>query len=284
MDVSVLIPAYNEEQAILQTLKQLNEVLKRTPLSYEIIVIDDGSTDQTKEVLQKRTKGIRVIRNPYNLGYGASLKRGLEIAKGEYVLITDADGTYPIKEIPALIAYMYDYDMVVGARVKNPHIPLLRRPAKWILTSLASILAGRPIPDINSGLRIFKRDLALRFMHLYPNGFSFTTTITLSFFTHGFTVKYVPVHYFKRKGSSSIRPIRDFIGFTTLIVRIMTYFEPLKFFLFPGLLLMLAGFLYGFYQFIVIDNLADLAVTLFLTGLQICFLGLVADLIVKRRG
>jgi len=121
-------------------------------------------------------------------------------------------------------------------------------------------------------------------MHLYPNGFSFTTTITLSFFTHGYTVKYVPVHYFKRKGSSSIRPIRDFIGFTMLIVRITTYFEPLKFFLFPGILLMLAGFLYGVYQFIVIDNLADLAVTLFLTGLQICFLGLVADLIVKRRG
>ena len=281
MEYSVLVPVYNEEQALEETLKIIKEVMNTLNNLNEIIAINDGSKDRSFSVLSK-ISDISVINNPYNLGYGASLKKGLLQAKGKYIIITDADGTYPFTAIPQMVSFLKEYDMVVGARKQTKNIPLMRRPAKAMLSFLANILAGRKIPDLNSGLRVFKKDMALQFMNLYPNGFSFTTTITLAAMTNGFTVKYIPIPYFKRKGKSSISPARDFIGFILLIVRIMTYFDPLKFFLLPGLFLMLAGFGYGVFQYIVIDNLAELPIILILAGLQLCFLGLLADLVKKR--
>lgn len=282
MDFSILIPVYNEERAVEETISRVRRVMDGLRAQYEIIAINDGSRDKSGLILSNMN-GIRLINNPYNLGYGASLKKGLVEAQGRYIIITDADGTYPIEDIPKMVSLISRYDMVIGARKQKKNIPLLRRPAKFVLGILANILAGRKIPDLNSGLRVFKKDMALGFMNLYPEGFSFTTTLTLAAVTNGFTVKYIPINYYKRKGKSSIKPIKDFVGFSVLIFKIMTYFDPLKFFLGPGLLIILLGIIYGIYQLFVLKNIAQLPILLVLGGLQICFLGLIADLVVRKK-
>ena len=176
-------------------------------------------------------EGVKVIRLPENMGYGAALKAGIAKSKYDLIVITDADGTYPANQIPVLVAQMEGYDMVVGARTSdNVAIPLMRRPAKWVLGKLAGYLAGRPIPDLNSGLRVMRKDLIRRFLHLLPQGFSFTTTITLSALCSGSLVKYSEIDYHARIGQSKIRPFHAF-EFLLLIVRTIVYFNPLKIFL-----------------------------------------------------
>jgi len=163
MKYSVVIPVYNEERAVTETLDRIKKVMK--PYNSEIIAVNDGSRDKSGEIL-KKTKGIKVIHHPYNLGYGTSLKDGIKQAKGEYIIITDSDGTYPIEDIPKLIKLSKHFDMVVGSRTgKHVHDVALRKPAKWILKKFAKFLTGRNIPDINSGLRIFRKDMAMEFFH-----------------------------------------------------------------------------------------------------------------------
>ncbi|MBI3034083.1 glycosyltransferase family 2 protein [Candidatus Woesearchaeota archaeon] len=276
--ISVLIPVYNEEKSVAATIERIKKAMGKQ--QHEIIAINDGSTDKSGKIVSS-IAGIRSISHPYNLGYGAALKTGLKNAKGEWVLITDADGTYPIESIPELLKYREQYDMVVGSR-SGKNVPNMRKPAKAILGLLANILTGKKIPDLNSGFRLFRKDVAMKFMSLYPSGFSFTITITLACLTNDYTVKYVPIEYSKREGKSTISPLKDFLGFMTLIVRIIMYFEPLKFFLIPSLLLIFAGIADGIYEFITIRNIAQLPVILLLAGLQIGLLGLLADLVVKK--
>ncbi len=278
MKLSVLIPAYNEQDSIEDTVKRVKKAVPEA----ELIVINDGSRDNTAKVL-KKIEGITVLTNPYNLGYGASLKRGVRECSGEWVAITDADGTYPIEDLPKLMHHVPEYDMVVGSRTgKDVHIPPFRKPAKWFIGKLANFMSGKTIPDLNSGLRVFNKHKAKEFMKLYPSGFSFTTTITLAFLTNDYTVEYIPINYYKRKGNSTIRPIKDFLGFTTLIFRIIMNFRPLKFFLTPGILLILAGIAYGIWQYMTLDNLGEFPVLLFITGLQIVLMGFIADSVSKR--
>jgi len=283
--VTVLLPVYNEEDAIHSTIEGIKKVMSSTNVAYEIIAVNDGSTDSTKSTLEKE-RDIRLINNAYNLGYGASLKKGLKAAKYPWVFMLDADGTYPIKDMPMLMKHMDEYDMVVGARTgKNVNIPLMRRPAKFILTNLARFLTKKKIPDLNSGMRLFKKEVAMEFFHLYPSGFSFTTTITLACLTNDYTVKFVPIDYFKRKGKSTVHPISDFINFNKIIFKMVLYFEPSKFFLWPGFILALVGIVYGAYQVLTTAprNLGQFPIMVFLAGLQIAFLGLIAELIVKSR-
>ncbi len=280
--ISIVVPVFNEEKAVASTMKQLKEVMGKSGYEYEIIAVNDGSQDKSLDIL-KQIKGINVINHPYNLGYSASLKDGIKHANGNYILITDADGTYPIKEIPSLLKYMDKYDMVVGERRKE-NIPLLRKPAKFMVSKLANFVSGKKIPDINCGLRIFKKDIALRFWNLFPSGFSFTITITLACLTNEYTVKYVPISYFKRKGKSTIHPINDFINFVTLIARILTYFNPFKVFFSVSILMFLIALLVFLYTGLYIGQIADITVTvLLLSSLQIFLIGLVADLISKKR-
>lgn len=278
--ISIVVPIFNEQSVVNDTIERI----KKTVPDSEIIVINDGSSDDTLEIL-KTINNIKIINHPYNLGYGASLKHGIKIATGKWIVITDADNTYPIEDIPKLLKYSDSYDMVVGARIgKKVHIPIMRRPAKWIIKVLASFLVGKKIPDINSGLRVFNKDKALEFMNLYPSGFSFTSTITLSFFTSDYTIKYIPINYFKRTGKSTIHPIKDFAGFITLIFKIIIFFRPLRFFIIPSLILMTIGILHGIYQILTLPTgLGQLPVIAILAGLQIIFLGILADLIVKGR-
>lgn len=279
-NISVIVPILNEQSVVKNTIEKIKKIVPGS----EIIAINDGSNDDTYKIL-KTIDDIKIIHHPYTLGYGASLKDGIKTATGKLIVITDADGTYPIDDIPKLLKYSDRYDMVVGARIGSKvHIPFFRRPAKWIIKVLASFLVGKKIPDINSGLRVFNKEKAFEFMNLYPSGFSFTTTITLSFFTNDYTIKYIPINYFKRTGKSTIHPLKDFTGFITLIFRIIIFFRPLKFFIIPSLILMTLGIVHGIYQILTLPTgLGQLPVISILAGLQIIFLGILADLIVKGR-
>ncbi len=279
--VSVIIPAFNEERGVGDVVKAVRKVLSRAHVRHEILVVDDGSGDQTAR--RAAQAGARVVAMGENRGYGASIKAGMRQAKNNLIAILDADGTYPAEELPALIQLTQTADMAVGARVKpNAAIPFLRRGPKWLLGKWANYLADRKIPDLNSGLRVFRKNSASRYEGLFPNGFSFTTTITLALECHGYIVKYHPISYAARVGSSKIRPIQDTINFFSLVLRIVMYFKPLKIFIpFSGIILLSGA---GFAVLSWSRGQALTLETLFLlvASLQIAALGLLADLLVKR--
>jgi glycosyltransferase involved in cell wall biosynthesis len=281
--ISVVIPAYNEEKGISKVLTDLKTILDNTHLQYEIIIVDDGSSDKTAEIVQKQVF-VRLIQHPVNRGYGAALKTGIKSANGDWILITDADGTYPNEYIPELLEYSGKYDMVVGARTgENVSIPLYRRPAKLFLTRLANYLVGTKIPDLNSGMRLFRKEDSMKYFHILPSGFSFTTTITLSYLSDGFLVKYVPIDYHERHGSSKIKPLKDGMNFILLIIKAITYFNPLKVFLPLSFIMFLAAAMLFWYTTFVVGKLADISViVLIIASIQIGLFGLIADLIVKR--
>ncbi|MAG15597.1 hypothetical protein CMO88_00895 [Candidatus Woesearchaeota archaeon] len=280
--LSIVIPVYNEERSIDETIKQIRKVMASTSVTYEIIAVNDGSEDKSKEILDN-VKNINVVHNAYNLGYGASLKRGILASKGDWILITDADGTYPLEDIPKLLSYD-NYDMVVGARTgKSVKTPFLRKPAKFIIGTFANLIVGQRIPDVNSGFRVFRKEIAMRFFNLFPQGFSFTITITLACLTNAYLVKYVPINYLSRTGKSSIHPIKDFIGFMILILRMATLFKPVMVFSTISALLFAASVSVFLYSFFVLQRLLDLTVLiLFLGSLQIFLYGLLAEVIKNR--
>ena len=284
--VSVLIPAYNEEESITGTVEAIRQYAGMVK-ALEIIVINDGSRDRTGEIA--RTLPVTLIEHETNTGYGSGLKDGLRQAQYEFILIADADGTYPLEDIPRLLAEAPNYAMVVGARTGAiVKVPPLRKPGKWLITRLAEYLSQRKIPDLNSGFRVFRKDVALRFLTLYPDGFSFTTTITLAMLTNHYKVKFIPINYHRRVGKSSIKPLRDFTNFTILIIRICAYFKPLNVFVPPALLLILAGVTKGAIDYTgfldpsAAGRLGLFGIVLALTGVQMLFIGLLADLIDQR--
>ena len=276
--VSVVIPAYNEEGAIENTIKEVRTVMDSSGIPYELLIVDDGSVDRTVELA--RSEGATVIEQPENRGYGASLKTGISQSKHDIIVITDADATYPSDRIPELIDALPGYDMVVGARVgENVAIPLVRRPAKWFLGKVASYLAGRKIPDLNSGLRVMRKPLVRRFAHLLPSGFSFTTTITLASLCSGSLVKYIPIDYHARVGQSKIRPGHAF-DFLLLIIRTIVYFNPLKIFLPAGAIFFVGG-LAKFGYDIAMNNLSESALLGLFGAAGLWSVGLISDQISK---
>lgn len=280
MKLSAVVPVYNEEEAVGETLEQLKSVLKASGLSFEIIAIDDGSKDRSHEIITG-ISGVRYFKNPYNLGYGAALKRGIKEARGEYILITDADGSYPISQVPLLLEHMREYDMIVGSRDRM-NVPLMRKPAKWFIRRIVNFVSARPVPDENSGMRVFRREMAMEFFNLFPNGFSFTITITLASITKGHTVKFVPIDYHKRKGRSHMKPI-DFLRFLNLILWILIFFNPFRVFTVVSLSLFLIAFVIFLYSLLVFNRVMDITVIIVaLSGLQIFLFGLLADIIVKK--
>ncbi len=283
VNIGIIVPCYNEEKGIANTISQIKSVAKNIKHDMGIVVIDDGSTDKTSEILGKIT-GIKIIRNKTNLGYGASLKIGIRDSKADYILIIDADGTYPINSIPKIISKIKDNDMVVGARTgKNVNIPFFRKPAKWILKHFTQYLTKTEIPDLNSGLRIFKRDIAVKYINLFPDGFSFTTTLTMICLTNGYRLEYVPIDYYERKGSSTISPVKDFLRFINLIFRLTIFFKPLNVFIPISGILFIAGVLKLIRDFLLLNQFGLGGSLLILTSIQIAFLGILADLIIKSR-
>lgn len=272
--VSIVIPAYNEGPHVAAEVRRVREAFDELNVPHEVIVVDDGSSDDTATEADK--EATRVIRAGRNRGYGASLKAGIRAAKYPWVGITDADGTYPAVHFEALLDAARTADMVVGARRGVARsIPLIRRPPKWFLRQLASYLCGRRIPDLNSGMRIIRKSLVRRFEYLLPEGFSFTTTITMASLVGGFDVSYVEIDYLARKGRSKIRP-RHAFDFFVLILRITVFFNPLRLFLPLGGILALGGVAKLAYD-IWIGNLSETAVLGFLAALIMWAVGLLAD-------
>ena len=231
LSISIIIPCFNEEDAIEKTIAEIGQ-LSLLPNSYELIVVDDGSNDGSLDILEnlsQNTPWLKVIRHDINRGYGAALKTGIRRAEGEFIVITDADGTYPNNGIPDLIGEMTDTDMVVGSRTgEEVEYSKIRKIPKIILTWYCSWITDRAIPDINSGLRVFRKSIVEKYLHILPNTFSFTTSITMAFMTNDYAVKYVPINYFHRIGKSKIKPIRDPLRFILLILRTGMYFAPLR--------------------------------------------------------
>ena len=279
--LTIIIPVYNEEKGIKETLSRLLEVTKE----YEIIVVNDGSTDRTPEIVGE-VDGIRVINHEKNLGYGAALKTGINSANNDIICITDADDTYPNNKIPNLVGQLVenDLDMVIGARTgRNVKIPFVRKPAKWAIGKLANWVTGQPIPDINSGLRVFKKSSFLPFQHIVPDGFSFTTTMTLGMLSGGYKVEFIPIDYFQRSGKSKIRPIRDTMNFIKLILKIGLYFAPLKIFMPISIGLFLIAIAWGVFTKFVLSELADVSsIIIAMTGFHVAVLALIAELINHR--
>lgn len=222
-EISFIIPVFNERESLPDLLKSLGVLLAGVAKS-EIIVINDGSTDGSELLVPEP---IKLINSDKQCGYGASIKKGLRKAEYSKICIIDADGTYPPEAVKTLLEKYRGEDMLVGKR-DNIDLSLLRKPVKWIINKFAGFLTGEKIPDLNSGLRIFKKAQAMKFFSYFPNGFSFTTTITAAFLTNGMTVNYEIIPYLKRSGKSSFRPFSDTKNMILLIIRTTLYFNPLK--------------------------------------------------------
>jgi len=281
--VSIVIPAYNEEAGISVSLTELLSLMKSSPYEFEIIIVDDGSTDRTAEIIGNFSD-VKLIRQERNKGYGASLKAGIDQARYDIIAITDADGTYPAKRLPELIDLVGAYDMAVGARTgSNVNIPFLRRIPKMILNKYANYLVKYEIPDLNSGLRVFRKDLYTKFRNLLPSGFSFTSTITLALLSNSYRVKYLPIDYLKREGKSKIRPIRDTVNFFKLVSKITLYFDPLRIFLPLTVVLLIVGALLLAGDFFWSETIKNRTILILFLGMQFGLIGILADIIIHQR-
>jgi glycosyltransferase involved in cell wall biosynthesis len=283
INISIVIPCYNEAGGVTDCLNEVCKALRKHD-DVEIITVNDGSSDKTPAILDKyasKNPSVRVIHNESNIGYGASLKRGIREAEGDVIVITDSDGTYPASSIPELLEELKEYDMAVGARIgPNVQIPLVRRPAKWVLLRYARWMAGADIKDLNSGLRAFRKKDALLYSPLLPDGFSFTSTITLAMHVNGMRIAYLPINYRKRIGKSSIRPIRDTLAFFSLVLRTTMYFRPLQVFGTLSGFLLASAIGIGVLGKIFFGEVPDVAtVSLVSTSLIFLGLGLIGDLL-----
>ncbi|HEY3119559.1 MAG TPA: glycosyltransferase family 2 protein [Vicinamibacteria bacterium] len=265
-EVSVVIPAYNEEEAIGEVVSALRRLAWR-----EVIVVDDASSDRTAE--RAEAAGARVIRHPYNKGNGAAVKTGIREARGEVVLLLDADGQHSPDDAERLVAPVGGHDLVIGARTSGDQ-GAARAAANAVFSALASWLTRRPIPDLTSGFRAARRERLLDVIHLLPNGFSYPTTSCLAFLKSGYNVAFVPVRVRKRAGRSKIQPLRDGIRFLLIILKIVTLYSPLKIFFPISAASLAVGLAYGLWNVYAYGKipmgaalLIQLAVVVFLFGL-----------------
>jgi glycosyltransferase involved in cell wall biosynthesis len=286
--LSVVVPCFQEENAIAGTVEQIDRVLDELGCEAEMIFVNDGSLDGTGPLLDQlalKHSRLRVLHNHANCGYGASLKRGISAAKYDRIVITDADGTYPNERIPEIYRALGKADMVVGARVGgNVKIPLARRPVKWMLLKYSRWMAKADIKDINSGLRGMWTHHVRTFWSMLPNGFSFTSTITLAMHINQLRVEYLPIDYHQRIGTSAIKPIRDTLLFFSLVFRTVMYFKPFTVFGTAAWILMLSSVIFATIVRLVTGQVPDVtAVSGFSTGVLLLGLGLIGDLINARR-
>jgi glycosyltransferase involved in cell wall biosynthesis len=281
-DVSVVLPVYNERGHLRAEIERIQRALTASPYSFEIIVVDDGSDDGS-EVDLSAIEGIRLIRHSHNRGTGTARRIGTTAARGRVVVWTDVDMTYPNDEIPMLVKEMDGYDQVVGARrTEEGTQRFLRVPAKWFIRKLASYLTETDISDLNSGLRAFRRDVAMQYVHHLPAGFSCVTTLTMSFLSNGYSVKYVPIDYFPRAGTSKFHWWRDTKRYVLQVVRMSLSYNPLKAFLPIGVTLLAVGMGKLVYDWIDKDfRLAANTLLILMAALQAITVGLLADLVVR---
>lgn len=292
--VSVIIPAYNEEAGVATQIRSIQRTLDEQHLIHEVLVVDDGSSDRTAD--EALGAGAFVLQHPENRGYGAAIKTGILAARFDVIVIIDADGTYPSREIPALVAKLETADMVVGSRTGNDvHIPKARQLPKWFLRWLASRIVDKAIPDLNSGMRAFRRNCVLQYFPILSNRFSFTTTSTLAFLADNYRVIYHPIDYYERVGKSKIRPWH-FMDFTVLVLRMAMLFQPMRVFVPAAFLCGFLGllkvgfdiFAYGLrtgtfgWSLLYQPVLSISAILLLLVGFQLLLIGMLADGLLRR--
>lgn len=282
-NLSIIIPCYNESTEVLKkTIFDIIDSLEKADTVFEIVVVNDGSNDFSYNELHDLDPRVSFFSHEVNQGYGAALKTGIKKSEYDWIGITDADGTYPNKEFHKLIPYTENFDMVVGARGWED-ISLIRKFPKQILTHFASFLADAKIPDLNSGMRIFKKETAHMFWYLFPKGFSFTSTLTIGALTNDIPVKFYPIDYYKRVGKSSINPVRDTWRFFSLVMRLSLYFNPKRFFVPLSILFFLISLLRGLRDYLLNGYLGGLTLVLFFIAFQVFFFGLLAEIINKTR-
>jgi glycosyltransferase involved in cell wall biosynthesis len=282
LDVSIVLPVYNEVGHLRDELDRITKTMDDSEYSYEIIVVDDGSTDGSSEELQS-IQGIRLIQYLQNRGSGAARKAGTHQARGDVVVWTDVDMTYPNDEIPELLDQMPGWDQVVGARTSEQGSNrLLRVPAKWFIRKLAEYLTATEIPDLNSGLRAFRRDVADQYLHLLPAGFSCVTTITVAFLANGYSIKYVPVSYHPRAGESKFHWWTDTRRYLLQVVRMVLSYNPMKVFMPVSLTLLVVATAKLVYDLVDLDfRVAGNTLLLYSAGFIILLAALIADLVVQ---
>lgn len=277
--VSVIIPAHNETQAVGKVVSEVRKVLKKTKTSFEILVVDDASTDQT--AVKAQEAGAQVIKRLLRGGSGAARKTGLKQASGDIVVMLDADGSYDPQTIPQMLKLFPQFDQVNGARdSERGAYPWLRQPAKWFIKTLASYLTHTSIPDLNTGLKAFKREPMLRFLWVIPNGFSCVSTMTLAFLSNGYNVTWIPTKYHKRIGTSKFHPFHDTLAYLTTVVRIVMYFNPLRIFAPLALIIFAIGLISALRNFSLYHTIQQSDIIIFMTATITLTLGLLADLIV----
>jgi glycosyltransferase involved in cell wall biosynthesis len=290
--VSIILPCFNEQDHVVREVERICRAMDASGAAYELIAVDDASTDATLAMLrdaEPRFPHLRVVHFPRNGGSGTVRRIGTQQAKGDIVVWTDADMSYPNGQIPELVA-MLDadptVDQVVGARTSEAgKHKVLRVPAKWFIRKLAEHLVNSEIPDLNSGLRAFRREVALPYLRLLPPGFSCVTTITLAFLSNEHEVRYVPIEYAKRAGSSKFHFFADAYRYILQVLRMVMYFNPLKVLMPPALFLLGLGLAKAVFDMVVHPlYFAINTVLIFVTGMIIASLALLADLIVRSRG
>ena len=274
---SIIVPAFNEGPSI----STLVDGLAATAGWREIIVVDDGSSDDT--AAQASAAGATVIRHPYNKGNGAAVKTGIRQAKGRFVLIIDADGQHRPADALRLTSGLSAYDLVVGARSGVSQATLFRRFGNWLLNSLASFLAGCEIPDLTSGFRAARRDCLLEFLHLLPNGFSTPTTTTLAFIRAGYSVSFEPIDALQRQGSSKIRLGPDGLRFFLILLKVITIFSPLRLFVPISVAAFLTGVGYALWTIATQSHVTNSSVLLILLSVVILLMGLISEQIASLR-
>jgi len=282
LDVSVVVPVFNEVGHLRQEIDRIRAGLDESPYSYEIIIVDDGSTDGSSEVLGG-IQGIQLIRFGRNRGTGSARKAGTRAARGRVVVWTDADMTHPNDEIPILVKALEGHDQVVGARTSEEGtLKALRVPAKWSIRKLAEYLSKTSIPDLNSGYRAFRREVGLQFLHLLPPGFSCVTTITMSFLASGYSVAYMPIEYQPRAGESKFHWWTDTKLFLLQVVRLVLSYNPLRVFGPLATVFIVAGLAkLGWDAYDKDFRLATNTLLVFFAAFQLIVIGFLADLVVR---
>lgn len=287
VDVSIVLPIYNESGHIEAEIERIRTSMKASRFSYEIVLVDDGSTDATPAKLAKLAEleggSVRLITLAQNKGAGNARRVGTRAAHGEIVVWSDADMSYPNDKIPQLVEDLAGYDQVVGARTtEEGTLKFARVPAKWFIRKLACYLTQTHIPDLNSGFRAFKRQASLPFLHLLPNGFSCVTTLTLSFLSNGLNVKYVPIEYKTRAGESKFHWRKDTYRYMLQVVRMVMSYNPLRVFMPLGLTVLFIALGKGIYDLIAHDwRITANTIVATFTALQLLAIGLLADLVVR---
>lgn len=271
---SVIIPARNEADGLAKLLPELTHYL---PDGAEIIVVDDGSTDDTASVCKSHQ--IKIISHPYPKGNGAAIKSGARAATGEILILMDADGQHKPEDIPRLLERFNEgYDMVVGARTSGSQAGVHRAVANDLFSRFASWMVQQPVADLTSGFRVVKANQFRKFLYLLPNGFSYPTTITMSFFRAGFDISYVPIHTPRRStGKSHIRPIRDGVRFMMIIIKVGTLFSPQKLFIPISAAFFWTGLCYYLYTYLTAGRFTNMSALLFISAIFTFLIGIVSE-------